>query len=385
MFTATKVPLVVASLVLLGALILVAGPQEAPRQESPLDPELASCRTAALDARRQDRLPGLSVAVLRRGDILFSEVYGWSKRRGKPPVTPHTQFRVGSVSKSLTSAALGALVDRGQLDLDAPVQTYAPSFPDKGAPITTRLAAAHLSGIPHYERGDFLNKTAYASATEALDKFRDRPLVAPPGERCAYSSFGWNLVGAVLEGASGKAFGELLRQEVLAPLGLDDTVLETSPRTDSAALHYARVGRFNLWAPKLEPSDAWPSAGFLSTAEDLVRFGDAMLRRRLLSEETAELLWRQTVDAEGAETGWGLGWEHATKGGYAAIGHGGSHVGATAALWIVPEQELVVAVLTNTNSGVVRGLVDRLVECAVGPPASGNGSGSGPGSPARPH
>src|SRR5712691_3853581 len=104
-------------------------------------------------ARLADHIPGLAVAVAVDGRIVWSEAFGYADLDAKTPATPATQFRIGSVSKPLTAAAVAQLYEQGKLDLDAPVQRYVPSFPDKGYPITTRQLAGHLAGIRNY-RGD---------------------------------------------------------------------------------------------------------------------------------------------------------------------------------------------------------------------------------------
>ncbi len=311
-----------------------------------------------------DELPALSVAVMDSGRLVWSQAIGNAVRSPQTEARPDTLFRTGSISKALTSVALGILVERGDLDLDAPVQQYVPEFPVKRWPITTRLAAGHLSGLPHYEDRDFVNTRHYPSVIHALDKFKERPLKLEPGLEHHYSSYGWNLVGAVMQRASGRDFLTLMKQLVFDPLGLENTrpELPESPHPRQAQ-PYAQISGLTIKPPTIDNSDAWPSAGFLSTAEDLVRFGDAVMQAKILDETTRDLLWTRQRTSTGDETNYGLGWEFATKGGLDAIGHGGSHVGATAGLWILPAQRLVVAGLTNTNTPGFAPFIDQLIEC----------------------
>jgi len=101
--------------------------------------------------RLATHIPGVQVAVALKGKLVWSEGFGYADAERKKPVTRETQFRIGSVSKPLTATAVALLYEQGKLDLDAPVQRYVPSFPDKGYPITTRLLAGHLAGIRHYK------------------------------------------------------------------------------------------------------------------------------------------------------------------------------------------------------------------------------------------
>ena len=316
-----------------------------------------------------DELPALSAALAVDGRLVWSQTLGNAVRSPATPATRRTRFRTGSISKALTSYALGLLVQEGTLDLDAAVQRYVPEFPVKSSPISTRLAAGHLSGLPHYEDRDFLNTTHYTSVVQALDKFEERPQVHPSGQQHLYSSYGWNLVGAVMERASGVDFLELMAKRVFEPLELENTTPELPGEPDPLqARPYARINGLVITPPRIDNSDAWPSAGFLSTAEDLVSFGDAVRQAKGLDEATRDLLWARQTTSAGDETSYGLGWEHALKGGRGAIGHGGSHVGATAGLWILPTENLVVAALTNINTRGLSQFIDELIECQLGPP-----------------
>jgi serine beta-lactamase-like protein LACTB, mitochondrial len=133
---------------------------------------------AAIDQARKVALeiagrgiPGVSVAVAKDGVIVWSEGFGFADLEQRVPVWPSTRFRIGSVSKPLTADAVALLYQQGRLDLDAPVQRYVPSFPDKGYPITTREVAGHLAGIWHYKEGEFDNPRHFASVLESLAIF----------------------------------------------------------------------------------------------------------------------------------------------------------------------------------------------------------------------
>src|SRR3989441_12200340 len=147
--------------------------------------------------RLATRIPGVQVAVAVNGKLVWSEGFGDADAERKKPVTRETQFRIGSVSKPLTATAVALLYEQGKVDLDAPVQRYVPSFPDKGYPITTRQLAGHLAGIRHYRGDEFVLNRRFGSVGEGLTIFQDDSLLFPPGTRFSYSSYGWNLISAV--------------------------------------------------------------------------------------------------------------------------------------------------------------------------------------------
>ena len=187
---------------------------------------IARTRQFIRDTMRALGAPGAQITVMKDGVVLWSEGFGWADLEQQVPVTPLTRFRVGSVSKSLTSMALGLLVQEGKLDLDAPVQRYVPAFPRKPWPVTTRQVAGHLAGIRHYNPGEFESRRHYATVTEGLAIFEKDTLLFEPGTRYSYSSYGYNLVSAVLEGASGRPFLALMQERVFGPLGMRQTVAE---------------------------------------------------------------------------------------------------------------------------------------------------------------
>src|SRR6059036_1750438 len=253
---------------------------------------LAQARAIVCD-RLAGKIPGLQVAVAVDGKLVWSEGFGYADLAGKVPVTAETQFRIGSVSKPLTAAAVALLLEQGKLDLDAPVQRYVPSFPDKGYPITTRQLAGHLAGIRHYRGDEFLRNRHFDTVLEGLAIFQGDSLLFPPGTKFSYSSYGWNLISAVVEGAAGQDFLTYMSRNVLRPLGLTHTAPD---RVDSLIPNRTRFYERGadsgfVPAPPVDNSYKWAGGGFLSTAEDLVRFGSALLEPGFLKAATLELLF----------------------------------------------------------------------------------------------
>ncbi len=319
---------------------------------------IAKARTFIRDTMRALGAPGSSITVMRGGKVIWSEGFGFADLEQRVAVTPLTRFRVGSVSKALTSVLLGKLVERGRLDLDAPVQRYVPGFPTKKWPITTRELGGHLAGIRHYERDEEnLVVRHYATVTEALDIFKNDSLKFEPGTRFGYSSYGWNLISAILETAGGTPYLAQMQREVFDPAEMRHTVAD---QIDSIIAGRARWytrgpnrgGIVN--APFADNSYKWAGGGFLSTTEDLAEFADAMMNGRLLKPETIKLLWTSQKTRDGKETEYGIGWGvERDKAGRRMISHGGGSVGGTAYLLMYPDNDLIVAVLVNSDSTFV--------------------------------
>jgi CubicO group peptidase (beta-lactamase class C family) len=297
----------------------------------------------------QESVPGLSAAVLVDGEVVWSEGFGYANLESRTPVTPLTKMRIGSVSKPLTSVALGKLVEDGRLDLDAPIQRYVPSFPEKRYEVTARQVAGHIAGIRHYEGDEFYSRTHYDSVEAGLDIFERDSLLFEPGTEYDYSSYGWNLVSAAIEGAAGMPFLRYMRREVIEPMNLRHTV---AGHPDSLISYrtqfYTRTDDGQvLNAPYVDNSYKWAGGGFLSTATDLVRFGDAMIRATVLEPETVETLFTSLETSDGESTGYGLGWQVGTDDGRRTVGHSGGSVGGSTRFVLYPDQHVVVALISN--------------------------------------
>jgi CubicO group peptidase (beta-lactamase class C family) len=348
------------ALILIGGLMFLYGPLGAQAVEVSDSAAIARAREFILDTMAVLRAPGAAITVIRDGRMIWSEGFGLADIEQQVPVTPLTRFRVGSVSKSLTSVALGMLVEQGRLDLDAPIQRYVPSFPEKPWPITTRELAGHLAGIRHYRGDEFAIMRHYDSVRDGLAIFQADSLLFEPGTAYSYSSYGWNLIAAVIEGASGEPFLQFMQHHVFGPAGMTRTVPEYA---DSIVPYRARfyvhadtaVPASN--APYVDNSYKWAGGGFLSTTEDLARLGRKLLEGKLLQPSTRDLLWASQTTRDGKATGYGMGWfVRSDNAGHRLVGHTGGSMGGTAHLLIYPDQHLVVALLVNSDRTFISAL-----------------------------
>jgi CubicO group peptidase (beta-lactamase class C family) len=316
-------------------------------------------QVGALMAER--RIPGMTVAVSVHGRIVYSEGFGYAEMDRRIPACPQTQFRVGSVSKLFTVIAMARLLERGVLDLDAPVQRYVASFPDKGARITPGLLAAHRAGIrPYHDDMEAINHTHYASVTATLAPFADDPLVAAPGSQFVYSNYGYVLLSAAIEGAAREPFLEVIRKEVFESLRMDATVPDDIALSlPDRSANYDIETPFSLdgslvRSPPNDFSSKWASGGFLSTAEDVARFGTVVVPEsrggragEILHQETVDLLTRVRSGVPPV-AGYGLGWMTASDLHLRRVHfHFGASSGGTAVVAAYPGSGVVVSVLAN--------------------------------------
>ncbi len=333
-------------------LLLVWGPGLSAQEG---DPE-GHVRMVLDSIMQAEAIPGLSIAVGIDGVPVWAEGLGSADVAGGRPVTPGTLFRVGSVSKSMTAIGLGVLMDRGEVDLDAPVQVYVPGFPEKAWPITTRQLGGHIAGIRHYRGEEFWSDVHYPDVESGLAIFAADPLLFEPGTEYTYSSYGWNLLSAVMEGASGEAFLTFMAVEVFEPLGMEQTIPDVAQesvpqRTVFYELDDDGVPRV---APHVDNSYKWAGGGFLSTPSDLVRFSSSVLEPGIVSPATLALLLDTQHLRNGEETGYGIGWgDVVSDQGHRIARHTGGSVGGTTMLWVDRSTGVTVAVAANRGNAPI--------------------------------
>ncbi len=315
--------------------------------------------------------PGIAVAVSVDGETVWSEGFGYADLEHRVPMSPSVKFRVGSISKSMTAAAVASLVEKGRLDLDAPVQRYVPSFPEKAHPVTTRQLGGHLGGIRHYRGNENFIRDPYATVLDGLSIFADDPLLHEPGTAFSYTSHGFNLLSAAVEGAAGQPFLDYMLDAVFRPLGMRDTVADfVTPIIRGRTRYYVRdeEGRV-VNAPFVNNSYKWAGGGFLSTTGDVLRFANAHLDDGFLTKSSRELLFTEQKTRDGEGVGYGFGWFIRTRDdGLRLLSHSGGSVGGTSLMVMEPDTRVVVVGLINltgANNSVVREVLDLFIEAAA--------------------
>jgi serine beta-lactamase-like protein LACTB len=303
------------------------------------------------------KLPGVSIAVAVNGEMAWSEQFGYADIEAKIPVVGTTRFRVGSVSKPLTAAVLALLVEKEALDLDAPIQKYIPDFPEKNGVLTTRLLAGHLTGIRNYRGLEASSNKPYPDLRSGLKIFENDPLETPLGTKFSYASYNWNVVGVAMEAAAKQDFIAFMGENVIQPLGLVNTLPDRAGMEDSQRARFYEIGADGklIASPQVDLSYAWPSGGFLSTAEDIVRFGIAHLKPGFLKPESLRLLLTSQKTNTGDFTNYGVGWF--TRQGL--VHHGGDSFGGTAILLLIPAMRIVVAFAGNGGQGLLHNMMRK--------------------------
>ena len=322
-------------------------------------------RTLVQKTSKENLFPGVAVTVAQKGKVIWSEGFGHANISANEPVNPSKSlFRIGSISKPMTAAALIKLVEADKIDLDAPIQTYVPSFPEKKYPISLRQLAGHLAGIRHYRGLEFMSQKKYETVGEGLDIFKDDPLINEPGTQYSYSSYGWNLISAAIENAAEEDFLTFMQSAVFDPLKLSNTCPDHADRAQENRVAFYLINNKEIQeAPYVDNSYKWAGGGFLSTSEDLIRFAHGHIYGDYLEKGSLELLVTSQKTKAGKSINYGLGWRSGEdKKGRRWFGHSGGSVGGTSFLLIFPEEELVVITLVNLSSARLNNLPFRIAE-----------------------
>lgn len=338
--------------------------------------------------------PAMAFAVAGADGPIWSTARGLVDLEHDIAARPGHLFRIGSVSKAVTTTAAARLVSRGLVELDTPISYWLPDLPPHHRATTLRQLFTHRGGVRHYlpkdldpkqPGGPIFNRPSWTRA-EILDAFIDDPLVAPVGNKVNYSSWGYSLASLVMEVAASQPFLELIDSEIARPFGLatlvPDEPAKIVPRRargyvgeeerrmlqaqfPDAAWPEAAAGWVH--APPINPAYCWAGAGFLMNAPDIARFGAALLDcpGSVITPAERELLFTSLTEKCDASPPLGLGWrvdEDSKR--RLRWHHAGATPGGRAALVVYPEAGLSIALASNTMTapGDVLGPASELAD-----------------------
>ncbi|HZI40658.1 MAG TPA: serine hydrolase domain-containing protein [Gemmatimonadaceae bacterium] len=309
-------------------------------------------RIVSRELQRQG-VPGIQVAVGANGRVVYSHAVGKADIENGVALTPASLIRTGSIAKSISAVAAMTLVEAGKLDLDAPVQKYCGAFPTKPWPVTTRELLSHTAGVRHYRGTETENTNHYAKMADGFAIFANDSLLFQPGTHFSYSTYGYTVVGCVIEGASGRPFYDYVREHVLIPAGMTHTVVDNIfTIVPHRARGYHGHGDSLANAGLMDGSYKIPGGGLVSTAEDLVHFGMALMSGKLLKPATLEQMWTPTRAPQldgGKPSTYGLGFEIVMVDGQRVVSHSGGQQGTTTHLVMIPGKSFAVATMINDD------------------------------------
>jgi serine beta-lactamase-like protein LACTB, mitochondrial len=344
----------------------------APKAAAGLTPaQIASINKVLSTEMTAQGIPGASVAVVTDLQLQWAGGFGMADVENGVPATADTNYRIASINKSLTAVALMQLVEAGKMDLDAPIQKYVPSFPQKQWPVIVRDVMHHVSGIRHYKKVNDAEKNStkfYPTLAEGLNLFKDDPLEFKPGTKYLYSSQGYTLLALAVQGASGVDYYDYLQKHIFDPAGM------VTARVDSVAAiiphrtqGYVRPkGGGPLQNSAL--ADTSNKGGLCSTAVDVAKFGIAFLSGKLVKPETVEQMFKvhPATQRDKNTLGYGLGfsvtWTGSKPGeGERIINKTGDQQRVCALLYLRPEKKCIVVLMFNLEATAHRLEIARAI------------------------
>jgi len=312
-------------------------------------PAWSAAVVAAIEARvRSDEIPGISCAIGVGAEIPFRRGFGLADVENEVAAKEATVYRLGSISKPITAVAVMQLVEAGQLDLDRNVHEIVAEWPEKQWPVTTRLLLSHLAGVRHYRRGEEESVVHFATQVEGLVRFAQDPLLHEPGTKYSYSTYGYNLIAAVVEKVAKKPFAEVVRERIAVPSHaptLQDDDIRRIIR--GRAQGYVRVEGKLQNSELMDSSYKLGGGGLCCSAEDLVRFAQALLAGTLVKKETLEQMFTPGKLRDGTAIDYALGFGVGKDGTRRVVSHSGAQSRVSTMLYILPEQQVTVVLLCN--------------------------------------
>ena len=338
--------------------------------------------------------PAMAFAAARPDGAQWSAAHGMADLELAVPARPEHLFRLGSVSKVITATAAARLVTQGLVELDTPISYWLPDLPAHHRQTTLRQLFTHTGGVRHYQPRDFdrggpggsVVQRHYPDNASILALFIDDPLIAEPGTKVSYSSYGYSLASMVMEAAAGQDFLALVGDTIARPFALPSLCADLVPAVvpNRASGYFTRrelaflaaqmpgaepppIGGEHANIGLSNPAFCWAGAGLLATMPDLARFGAALLdspAAKITAGERA-LLFTPITEATDASPPLGLGWRiDRDRQGRERRHHAGTTPGGRCALVVYPELQVSIALAGNTMTtpGDVLGPADELAE-----------------------
>ena len=300
---------------------------------------------------RKKKVPGIAITITKNGSTQYSKGYGFADLEKKLLVDPAiTVFRVGSVSKPIAATGLAKMVAKNQIKLSDSIYNCVSYFPKKNFDFTIKQLGGHLAGIRNYKGSEFMNNKPL-TIKEGVALFENDSLLFQPGKGYSYTSYSWNLLSLAMQEVAQKPFENIVKDEVLIPLGLNSTCPDKQQEVVNKAVFYRKKRRREfVEATPVHNFFKLAGGGYLSTSEDVAKLGNAYLTDEFLSKQVKEeFVTSQNIDDK--LTYYGVGWQtsydHKNR---PYFGHVGNGLGGYGIFYVYPKENIVVSILMNCSN-----------------------------------
>jgi D-alanyl-D-alanine carboxypeptidase len=309
----------------------------------------------------EQRIPGMTLVVVRDGTVVYGKGYGYADREAARPVKPEDRFEIGSITKSFAATAIMLLVEEGKITLDDKLDKFIAAVPQQWSGITIRHLLNHTSGLPEYPDDPtfadlFANKIL--GEEEMLTRFRAYSLSWAPGTRYRYCNVGYDILGIVVRRVTGKGYFDFLKERVFTPLGMHSArLIAPKPARADSAIGYEFKDSKHVPFVTTDAMSVYLSmaaSGIELSAMDMAKWDAALYTDKILKQSTLALMWTdnalvQAANADNSDIYYGLGWQLRTQNGKRWVYHSGGMPGYVTDFMRYPEQKLTIIVFTNLS------------------------------------
>ncbi len=310
---------------------------------------------------RQQKIPGISLAVVRKGRVLMLKSYGFANLEHRIPVKPETVFQSGSIGKQFTAAAIMILVEEGRISLDDKLSKYFPDAPETWKNITVQHLLAHTSGMGDYPPEIDLRRD-YTEG-EYLEFIKKSPLSFEPGARWDYSNLGYVTLGILIRTITGQSYGDFLQERIFKPLRMMTArVISEADIVPNRAAGYRLVNGILKNQEWVSPSTNSTADGSLYfTVLDLAKWDASLYTQRPLKQSSLNRIWTPATLNDGRKKAYGFGWHADNMHNRRVVYHGGAWQGFKSSIVRFPDDELTIIFFANSwdtkDFKLTRGLV----------------------------
>jgi len=338
------------------AMILAAASPYRGQSKAPSTDGLAEKIDKILSSPYKPDIPGAAVIVVKNGQTIFRKGYGIANLELNIPIKPEMVFRIASLTKQFTAAAIMMLAEQGKLAVSDEITKFIPTYPTRGKKITIENLLTHTSGIKDYIETLWPQRMREDLTVEQLiNVFKDVPLNFEPGARLAYSNANYVLLGAIIEKVSGKRYAEFIEEDIFKPLGMKHSYYEINQLiVPNRVSGYAQTKEGYVSAPFISMSQLRAAGALMSSVDDLAIWDEAFYSEKLLKRASIERIFTSYKLASGESVNYGYGWEVWQFEGRTVASHGGGINGFSAYVLRIPQDHIYIAILSNDRTAEVQ-------------------------------
>lgn len=316
--------------------------------------------------------PGYAIQISKDGKTIYQKAVGMANLELGVPITPDHVFRIGSITKQFTTAAILRLQEQGKMSVKDDLIKYIPDYPTHDNKITVEHLMVHTSGIKSYTsmpkfRTEFMSQ--HMSPMELIDVFKDEPMDFKTGEKEMYNNSAYIILGYIIEKVSGKTYEDYIETEFFEPLGMNNSSYEVSAEIiNNRAYGYDSAEGNYVNAPYISMALPYAAGSLLSTTDDLRKWHTAYMNDEVVSAESRKVAHTSATLNDGKKTGYGYGWGLGEFKGSKRIGHSGGIPGFLSDSQYFLEEKILVTVLSNCNCHSAQEVIMPLAATAIGKP-----------------